>query len=117
MSVISSKVVNAIAVLTALGSKPKSCPKISEEIGISISYIETIFTDIAKAGLARGKKGMRGGYYLARPLTEITLVDVVNAIHRGKPRSKPQQQLQKTIAAKTLALVGSLSLHCYTTKG
>lgn len=43
-------------------------------------YLEQIFQRLRRARLVRGKRGPGGGYLLARPASEITLRDVVEAI-------------------------------------
>jgi Rrf2 family iron-sulfur cluster assembly transcriptional regulator len=47
---------------------------------IPLRYLEQIFQDLKRAGLVESKRGPRGGYYLKRSATEITLGDVVRAL-------------------------------------
>ncbi len=43
-------------------------------------FLEQVFRDLKRAGIVRSKRGPRGGYELARPVTELGLGDVVRAI-------------------------------------
>jgi Rrf2 family protein len=47
---------------------------------IPLRYLEQIFQDLKRAGLVESKRGPRGGYYLKRSASEITLGDVVRAL-------------------------------------
>lgn len=47
---------------------------------IPLRYLEQIFQDLKRAGLVESKRGPRGGYYLKRPSSEISLSEVVRAL-------------------------------------
>jgi Rrf2 family protein len=47
---------------------------------IPLRYLEQIFQDLKRAGLVDSRRGPRGGYYLKREASEITLADVVKAL-------------------------------------
>jgi Rrf2 family iron-sulfur cluster assembly transcriptional regulator len=44
------------------------------------SYLAKIFQDLTKAGLVRSHRGARGGFSLARPASQITLRQVIEAL-------------------------------------
>ena len=48
--------------------------------GIPSSFMAKILRSLVKAGLLRSTRGVHGGFALARPATEISLLDVVEAI-------------------------------------
>lgn len=54
--------------------------EISKHQGIPIKYLEHILLTVKNAGLLRSKKGVKGGYYLARSPEEITLGEVVRVM-------------------------------------
>ena len=54
--------------------------KLAEYHGIPPAYLAKHLQALAGAGVLRTVKGARGGYRLARPATEITILDVVEAI-------------------------------------
>jgi Rrf2 family protein len=43
-------------------------------------FLETILTQLRRAGLVRSQRGPDGGFWLARPADQITLADIIRAI-------------------------------------
>src|ERR1700760_4482448 len=43
-------------------------------------FLETILTQLRRAGLIRSQRGPEGGFWLARPANEISLADIIRAI-------------------------------------
>ena len=60
-----------------------SAPDIAERQNISQKYLEQILTHLKQAGLIQARKGLRGGYALARPAESIRLSEVLNALDNG----------------------------------
>jgi Rrf2 family protein len=72
-----------IASLLMLGdstSEPQSGPAISKATGMPEGYVLQIMRRFVIAGLVRSKRGWSGGYVLARPLKDISALDVIRAI-------------------------------------
>jgi Rrf2 family protein len=59
---------------------PRSVRDIAERTGLPQPYLEQILLALKGAGLVRSKRGVGGGYVLARPPAEITLSQVVSAV-------------------------------------
>jgi Rrf2 family protein len=59
---------------------PTSVRDIAERTGLPQPYLEQILLALKGAGLVRSKRGVGGGYVLARPADEITLGDIVSAV-------------------------------------
>jgi len=59
--------------------RPTSVKEIAERTGLPQPYLEQILLAVKGAGMARSKRGVGGGYVLARPPEEITLADIVAA--------------------------------------
>ncbi len=64
--------------------------EISARQDISLPYLEQLFVKLRRANLVDSVRGPGGGYRLARPASEIRVVDVlaavdesVNAMHKG----------------------------------
>jgi Rrf2 family protein len=53
---------------------------ISEQQNIPKRFLEQILNDLKSAGLVQSKRGVAGGYRLARPPEQITLASVVRHI-------------------------------------
>lgn len=54
--------------------------EIAQSYGIPSSFMAKILRALVRARLLRSTRGVHGGFSLARPATEITLLDVVEAI-------------------------------------
>jgi Rrf2 family protein len=48
--------------------------------GIPLRFLENILGDLRNAGIVESRRGVDGGYLLARPAKEIALADVVRAV-------------------------------------
>ena len=48
--------------------------------GIPLRFLENILGDLRNAGVVESRRGVDGGYLLARPAAEITLADVIRAV-------------------------------------
>jgi Rrf2 family protein len=59
--------------------------------GVSVTFLAKIFPRLEKAGIATAAEGIRGGYALAHPANEITVLDVVEAIEGRKPLFECQE--------------------------
>ena len=62
------------------GGGPTSVRDIAERTGLPQPYLEQILLALKGAGLVRSKRGVGGGYVLARPPDEIKLADIVSAV-------------------------------------
>ena len=54
--------------------------EVAEKEGISPDYLEKIFFDLEKGGLIKSKRGVAGGYSLAKKPEEINLKDVLEIL-------------------------------------
>jgi Rrf2 family protein len=59
---------------------PTSVRDIAERTGLPQPYLEQILLALKGAGLVRSKRGVGGGYVLARAPSEIRLSDIVSAV-------------------------------------
>jgi Rrf2 family protein len=59
---------------------PTSVRDIADRTGLPQPYLEQILLALKGAGLVRSKRGVGGGYVLARPPSEITLGEIVSAV-------------------------------------
>ena len=61
-------------------SRPTSVRDVAERTGLPQPYLEQILLALKGAGLVRSKRGVGGGYVLARSPDEITLAEIVSAV-------------------------------------
>ena len=66
--------------LHAESDGPTSVRDIAERTGLPQPYLEQILLALKGAGLVRSKRGVGGGYVLARPPSGITLSEIVSAV-------------------------------------
>jgi Rrf2 family iron-sulfur cluster assembly transcriptional regulator len=59
---------------------PITLADISERQGISLSYLEQLFSKLRKNGLVSSARGPGGGYRLSRDSKDIAVVDVITAV-------------------------------------
>jgi len=59
---------------------PVTLAEISENQGISLSYLEQLFAALRSKGLVRGVRGPGGGYYLGRESDEVSIADIICAV-------------------------------------
>lgn len=59
---------------------PVTLADISENQGISLSYLEQLFAALRAKHLVRGVRGPGGGYFLARDSREISIADIICAV-------------------------------------
>jgi Rrf2 family iron-sulfur cluster assembly transcriptional regulator len=62
------------------GRSPTSVREIADRTGLPQPYLEQILLALKGAGLVRSKRGVGGGYVLAREPSEILLSQIVSAV-------------------------------------
>lgn len=71
--------------LANAAGRPVSSRELADLQGISPSFVAKIFPRLEKAGIVRASEGVAGGYALARPAAQISVLQVVDAIEGNKP--------------------------------
>jgi Rrf2 family iron-sulfur cluster assembly transcriptional regulator len=59
---------------------PVTLKSISDNQGISLSYLEQLFSKMRRSNLVSGTRGPGGGYVLARDVDQISIADIVVAV-------------------------------------
>lgn len=81
---ITAKADYAVRAALELAAAPEGEPvkgtKISEAQEIPLQFMEHILLEMKHARLIQARRGARGGYWLARPASEITVADVIRAV-------------------------------------
>ena len=74
----------AVVMMTAAarrtGDARLSATELADETGVPLPTAQKLMQRLASAGLLVGQRGAGGGYALARPVTEISLADIVEAV-------------------------------------
>lgn len=79
------------------GAGPVSLNAVAETENLPLSYLEHLVAKLRKAGLVTSTRGAHGGYSLARPAEEITMVEVVEAL---EGQIAPMECFHETPAGK-----------------
>lgn len=80
---LSMKAKYAIRALTVLAKSEKkmwSSKSIASEADIPVKFLETILSDLRNDGIVSSKRGIFGGYFLAKPAAEIFIGTVIRNI-------------------------------------
>lgn len=59
---------------------PVTLADISQCQGISLSYLEQLFSKLRRSGLVKGVRGPGGGYRLAKPASDISVADIIDSV-------------------------------------
>ncbi|HEY2576349.1 MAG TPA: Rrf2 family transcriptional regulator, partial [Streptosporangiaceae bacterium] len=66
--------------IATIGDSHVTAEQVARAQQIPVKFLETILTQLRRAGLVRSQRGPDGGFWLARPADEITLADIIRAI-------------------------------------
>jgi Rrf2 family transcriptional regulator, cysteine metabolism repressor len=82
--VITSKSPYAVRALAELarrgGTTPVPLAEIAKVRDIPVQFLEGLFANLRRAGLLHSQRGVKGGYYFARPPAEINVLEVVELL-------------------------------------
>jgi Rrf2 family protein len=70
----------ALAELARSGQTPMPIGQVAERRRIPVQFLEQLFSTLRRAGILVSHRGAKGGYTLARPPEEITVLEVVQAL-------------------------------------
>jgi Rrf2 family cysteine metabolism transcriptional repressor len=62
------------------GSGPVPIEKIAERQGLPVRYLEQLLLTLKRSGLLQSKRGVSGGYSLAKPPDQITLGQILRVV-------------------------------------
>lgn len=69
-----------IDLATSGAGRPLATRELAEGRGIPSAFLEQLLADLRRAGLVRSTRGPRGGFSLARDASEISALDIVEAL-------------------------------------
>jgi Rrf2 family iron-sulfur cluster assembly transcriptional regulator len=88
---------------------PVSLAAISQRQHISISYLEQIFSNMRQHGLVESTRGPGGGYTLNRDAQDISVADIIQAVHSLEEQEKASTDALRNGYVSTDALWSSLN--------
>jgi len=102
--------VRALAGLARAGGEHDAVAiaEVARRSALPLTQLEQLFVQLKRAGILRSQRGVGGGYVLARPVSEITLLHVVEAIDGplgvdvDPVFSGPRDALQGALTRRTL---------------
>jgi len=69
-----------IQIAKSSDSDPLSCKEICNRVQMPEGYVLQILRKLRMAGLLNSTRGVQGGYNLARPIDQISVMDVCDAL-------------------------------------
>src|SRR5579871_5828123 len=73
--------VRALVELHRLGETgPVPIAELAKRGNIPVQFLEQLFATLRRAGMLRSQRGVKGGYTLARPASQIAVVEVVELL-------------------------------------
>ena len=96
---ISTKGRYAITAMLQLGLNDSPAPvtlmQVSVAQGISLSYLEQLFSKLRQSNLVEGARGPGGGYRLARNAKDISVADILAAVNEEEKTTAHSRLLDK----------------------
>lgn len=106
LSEMASLAIHSMAMIAAKGGELMTVGEIAHNTAASEAHLSKAMQRLVKAGLARSERGPRGGFALARPADQITLLDVYEAVEG--PRQEAECPLGRNRCAFTGCLFGGV---------
>jgi Rrf2 family protein len=109
---VPARVDDALRALLLLAAAPEATPvkvtAMSDAEGLSPRFLSTVLVALRDHGIVYSHRGALGGYWLARPASEITVADVYDAVDARRPVPVPGsdvtvdlwQQLESELRAR-----------------
>lgn len=96
-----------------LAEKGSTCSsrEVAEEMAIPRDYLIQLAQLLRNAGVIHARPGKNGGYSLAKDASEISMLDVLNALQNDRPRSKEAND-SKANQERTSDLLQDITAAC-----
>lgn len=73
---------HALLEMALAGAEPVTVAGVADRFGLPRTALAKVFQQLVRAGLAVGTRGVGGGYRLARPASQVSVLDVTAAFER-----------------------------------
>jgi Rrf2 family protein len=93
--------------IDAGGRAPMKGEAIATSQEIPVRFLESILAELRRAGIVGSQRGAEGGYWLARPPTEVSVADLIRAVEGplADVHGTPPEELDYTGPASSLQTV------------
>ena len=85
--------------------EPINLTEISLRQGISIDYLEQLFSKLRKNNLVQSTRGPSGGYLLSKPPDEIKLLSIISAVDEKIKTVKCRKESKKGCNGKSIKCI------------
>lgn len=99
-----------LGIIAKYEGKPVTNAELNRLMDVSLSYLMKITRKLVVAGLIRSSHGVNGGYVLAKPMSEIRLSMVVDAIEGDGPFFSPSGVIERVFMHQRTAAKKGVSL-------
>ena len=109
----SSSLEQACCVLGIVAShtgKPVTTAELNRLMQVSPSYLTKITRKLVVSELITATHGVNGGYVLAKPMHEISLLAVVLSVEGGEPFFQPTGVIERVFKRRRLLVKKSMSM-------
>jgi Rrf2 family nitric oxide-sensitive transcriptional repressor len=62
------------------GGAPRTTQEIAKATKVKIAYLSKVMQSLVRQGLVQSQRGLHGGFTLARPADELTVLDIIQAV-------------------------------------
>lgn len=70
----------AVVFLASQEGKPRTTQEIATATKVKIAYLSKVMQSLGRKGLVQSQRGLHGGFTLARPADELTVLDIIMAV-------------------------------------
>lgn len=91
----------AVLELARGGDTPVTAERIARAQDIPPKFCESILLQLRRGGIVFAQRGPEGGYWLAKPVSQISLLEIIEVIDGplGSPRAQSASALQQVWTA------------------
>lgn len=108
----SAYAVRALAELARRAGPPVPIGEVAARRDMSPQFLESLFATLRRGGVLQSQRGVKGGYSLARPAEEVTVLEVVEMLEGevgagaaalGAPWSEIADEVRAKLGGTTIA--------------
>lgn len=70
----------ATVYLASQQGMPRTTQEIAKATQVKIAYLSKVMQSLGRQGLVQSQRGLHGGFTLARPADELTILDIIAAV-------------------------------------